>query len=187
MARRKTKILSRGRTPRSILGDEKGLSLLEIIIVLVIIGLVVSLSTPRLFNVWRNLQVKRSATSLASLLRYAHQQAILTKETQIVRIDLDGQTTVLLPPTVSPPQKGSGEEAAPPKGATTLRFPSSVRPRLIVPEGATVIDSGQRDIRFYPTGTSTGEAIELVNVLGTVYRIVVDPVTGVPTISREAS
>ncbi len=69
----------------------------------------------------------------------------------------------------------------------TLRFPSTVRPRLIAPERASVIDSGKWDIVFYPTGNSTGETIELVNVLGSVYRIVIDPVTGLPKISQGGS
>jgi prepilin-type N-terminal cleavage/methylation domain-containing protein len=184
--RMKTEISSLGRTSRGIWGDERGVSLLEIIIVLIILSLLVGLSTPKLYNSVRNFQCKRAARSLASLLRYAHQRAILTKRTQIVHIDLDGQVTKLIPSSYSDPG-GVGEESPPPKTLVTLRFPSTVRHRLIVPERATVIDSGKRDIIFYPTGSSTGETIELINVIGTVYRIILDPVTGLPTISRGAS
>ncbi|MFQ6672537.1 MAG: Tfp pilus assembly protein FimT/FimU, partial [Candidatus Tectimicrobiota bacterium] len=145
------------------------------------------LSAPALHRGWQNLQVKRAATSLAALLRYAHRQAILTKETHIVRIDLDGHLTQLL--RVNPTRGPAVEDGEPPgqRPLSTLHFPASVRPRLIDPQQARVIDSGQRDLLFYPTGHSTGEAIELVNVRGTVYRIVIDPVTGTPTITREAS
>ncbi|MFQ5893126.1 MAG: prepilin-type N-terminal cleavage/methylation domain-containing protein, partial [Nitrospinota bacterium] len=184
--RERTKILSLGRTARGILSDEKGLSLFELIIVLLIIGLVAALSAPAIHHGWQNLQVKRAATSLAALLRYAHRQAILTKETHIVRIDLDGHLTQLLRTNPSGPVVEDGEPAGQ-RPLSTLRFPASVRPRLIDPQQARVIDSGQRDLLFYPTGHSTSEAIELVNVRGTVYRIVIDPVTGTPTVSREAS
>ncbi len=178
--------MSRGRTARRVLSDEKGLSLLELIVVLVIIGLVAALSAPTLYREWRHVQSKRAATSLAALLRYAHQQAILTKETQIVRIDFDGQTTRLLraAPTGSEDDEGT---SPPPRALATYRFPPTVRPRLVNPDRSIVIEAGQRDILFYPTGYSTGEAIELISVLGRVYRIVIDPVTGVTTISREAS
>lgn len=181
--------MSLGKTSRGILCDERGLSLLEIIVVLIIIGLLAAFSAPTFYRGWQNLQCKRTATSLASLLRFAHHQAILTKEIQIVRIDLDGQLTKLLPANSGAVDAGEKEENEPPKvkGIAPLVFPSTVKPRLLVPEQATVIDRGQRDILFYPSGNSTGEIIELVNVLGTVYRIIVDPVTGVPVISKGTS
>jgi prepilin-type N-terminal cleavage/methylation domain-containing protein len=183
VARKKTKTLFPGKTSRGHQDGQKGITLLEIIVVLAIIGLLVALSTPRLYNSWRNLQCKRAATSFASLLRYAHQQAILRKEPQTIRIDLDGLTTRLLPPKAVS-HEGEDGKVKKTTSPVTYTFPSSVRPRLIIPERATVIDSGQRDILFYPTGNSTGEIIELVNVLGNIYRISLDPVTGSPTISR---
>lgn len=178
--------MSLGRTSRGALGDERGLSLLEITVVLLIIGLVVAFSAPTIYRGWYNLQCKRSATSLASIFRFAHQQAILTKETQVVQIDLDSQLTRIIPPGS---ETQEGEDAGEPKAAAVapLYFPSTVKPRLIIPERAVVIDRGKRDVRFFPTGNSTGETIELVNVLGTVYRIVIDPVTGIPSISRGAT
>ena len=177
------RILSLGRTSKGILSDERGLSLLEITVVLLLIGLLVAFSAPTIYRGWYNLQCKRSATSLASIFRFAHQQAILTKETQVVRIDLDGNLTELI---AGDSEAQEGEDGEEPKGAKVapLYFPSTVKPRLIVPERAIAVDRGKRDVRFFPTGNSTGETIELVNVLGTVYRIVLDPVTGIPSISR---
>lgn len=185
-ARERIEILSLGRVFRRDLSSERGLSLLELIVVLFIIGLIAALSTPALYRGWRNLQCKRTATSLAAILRYAHQQAILTKRIHIVRIDLDNQLAELLPDQPGESQAIEGEPV-PPRALITFQLPSTVRPRLIDEERAVVVDSGKRDIFFYPTGHSTGEAVELVNTLGTAYRIVVDPVTGTPTISRETS
>lgn len=180
--------MSRGRTARRPLSDEKGFTLFELIVVLLIIGLMTALSAPTLYRQWRHAESKRAATSLAALLRHAHQRAILTKENQIVRIDLDGQLARLLISTPTVPEGiDDGEALPPPRALLKYRFPPSVHPRLIDPQRSTVVTTGQRDILFYPTGYSTGGAIELVNVLGRVYRIVIDPVTGVPTISREVS
>ena len=58
-----------------------GFTLLEILLVTVILAILLGLVTPRFRNSFDSLQFKNFVLNTAALLRYAHDRAILEKET----------------------------------------------------------------------------------------------------------
>jgi prepilin-type N-terminal cleavage/methylation domain-containing protein len=186
VVKEKIKTLYRGKICRGSLGNERGLSLLELLVVLIIIGLVAALSAPAFHRGWLNFQCKQAANRLASMMRFAHHRAILTKEPYIVRIDLDHQTIhVLKNPPTGPKTQGSQEDLHREPTHITFKLPPVVKIRIVDAQGLRMMYLGQRDIFFYPTGNSSGEAVELTNTMGTTYRVVVDPITGRASVTKE--
>ena len=63
------------------LGDDKGFTLLEILLVTVILATLVSIVTPRFRNSFDALQFKNFVLDLSATLHYAQDKAILEKDT----------------------------------------------------------------------------------------------------------
>jgi prepilin-type N-terminal cleavage/methylation domain-containing protein len=143
--------------------DNRGFSLLELVIVLVLMGLVLALSYPSLSRGTVTLHLRGTGRDVLNCLRYAREKAITQQTAVLVTVDREAQTVVLT--------DDLGE------GARSLSLPDDVRIQRVLLSGEEILD-GPLVVRFRPNGSAPNAEIALQSKLGGVLRIVTDPITG---------
>lgn len=71
---------------------QQGFTLLELLVVLVIAGLLLSLTPPLISAALPGVQLKSSARQLAAALRYARSYAVVQQQEALVEIDVESRT-----------------------------------------------------------------------------------------------
>lgn len=142
----------------------RGFTLLELLVVLVIMTLMVALVPPLLSSVGLSTEVRGAARDLASGLRAARSEAVLRQRPVALTLDLEQRTAVV---------DGRGKRIE-------LPDDEDVTIRLYTAQ-SELVDEQRGSIRFFPDGSSTGGYIALTQ--GPVeYRINVDWLIGHVTI-----
>jgi general secretion pathway protein H len=126
--------------------DDRGFTILELLIVLAIMGLIGSLLVGARPSTSARVNGRAAAETLASVLREARSEAILQGRTTAVEIDTERRTYRI----------GSAGDRP---------LPDGVRISLLTNRG-DVIDGSQGRIRFTPDGRSTGGRIDVVTPSG---------------------
>ncbi len=142
---------------------QRGFSLLELVLVLVVMGLAVAVSYPALSRGTASLHLRSAGRDVYNCLRYARERAITEQAGMKVVVDMTTQKVVL-----------TDEFGA---GARTFALPSDVRIRRLSLAGRE-IQEGPLEMHFLPNGSSTNAEIVLESGTGAVLRIVTDPITG---------
>ena len=70
---------------------ERGYTLIELAVVILILGIVLMVAAPRLTPFLMETRLDSSARQLATFCRYTHAQAILTKTYLVLHIDIDAR------------------------------------------------------------------------------------------------
>lgn len=122
--------------------DERGFTLLELLVVLAVLSLVVAIGLPRLVNALPGTETRRTATELAAALKDARFTAIRRNTDTAVVLDLPGRRYAV-----------SSEE-------TSHRLPSGLQVAMTT-AGTAEADAGVGRISFYPDGSSSGGRIRL--------------------------
>lgn len=161
-----------------VLKTNKGFSLLEMVIVLVIASFIMAIITPSLFKSLASLEQRTSINKLATTLRYARSQAVTLKQAYQVYLDLNEYSYWLAPVESSDPASSStrAKEIEVPVTATPLETQLKIEKVLLGPKKE--ITSGVAAIVFYPRGDSSGGEIILRDDYNVLHTIVVDPITG---------
>lgn len=153
-----------------------GFTLLELLVVLVIIGLMAGLVAPRMTGTLAGTQLKTAAKKVAGALRYARSRAASEKAVYRSVVDVDGGWLALIGPDASP-QPGLTANAWSDEGVPVYRLPSGVR--FAGTESSWRGPDGERfEIRFFPTGASTGGSVVLVGEDQRELAVRVDLITG---------
>ncbi len=139
------------------IGNQRGFTLLELIITLLVIALAVGLTVPAIGRSTESLRVRTEVAGFSAMLRHARERAIVTRTPQAVVID--------------PAAHRVSRLAGGPEGE--VRETRALSERLTVdadpPPALTV--------RFEPQGGSSGGDFRLSSG-GVVYRVTVDALTG---------
>ena len=145
-------------------GDlNRGLTLVEIMVVLVIVALMMALVGSSISRNISGAQMRTAAGKVAASIRYTRTQAILTKTEQVFLVDTE-----------------------------KLTYQAAEREAEELPEGMTVELNTARSeltsetaggIRFYPDGGSTGGNVRL-EANGRIYRVNVAWLTGEASVQR---
>jgi type II secretion system protein H len=141
----------------------KGFSLLELVIVLLIIGLVAGVSYPSLRRGTTAFHLRATGRDVLNHLRYAREKAITEQKEMTVTIDRDTQTVIL--------SDTAGED----RKVLTLPKDVKIVEMKSVEQEITV---GQLVTRFLPNGSAENTEIVLKADNGGEIRLLVDPVTG---------
>ncbi len=160
-------ILSVGKISAS---KNRGFTLLELIVVLVIISLTSALALPQLTGALSGTNLKTAAKKIAASLRYARSRAVSEKIIYVAILDTDKNRLMLM----SPSKADNSDEAK----------------VYVLPEGLRLKSGTEREkdrkefrIAFYPSGSSTGGKVIVTDERGKKYIIRVDFITGTVQVS----
>ena len=126
--------------------SNRGITLVELLVVMAIIGLIVGISVPALTGYANSLRLKTTIRQVTSLISFARSMAISSHEDLAVVIDADEAAITLV-------RQASGEPLE-----QKVRLPPAVTVELLV--GGQPAQEGQ--FVFRPTGALVGRTISLV-------------------------
>jgi len=122
---------------------ERGFSLLELLVALVIIGLSMSLVLPVFVRGLSSVRLKTASREVSATLRYARSLAVSMGKEQIMNLDIDTGKYWLNQDTVN-----------------IRKLPPEVRFRSLTIQGREIV-VGRAGIIFYPNGNSSGGFISI--------------------------
>ncbi len=147
-----------------------GFSLLELIAVLVILGLASALAAPRIQGFMEEVRIRTAARKMATLLRYARNQALSSNQVVTVAADVSGERWWI---------RYNERQAA----ERFVKLPQGIRGKVIE-RYFSAISAARGKILFSPKGDSTGQVVEIYDNHGRKFRLAIDPVIGSITLSR---
>lgn len=177
------------RNPR---GTERGFSLIELIVVLVILGLAAAVTAPFIFWTLERVEIRSAVKEIASSLRYARSVAISEKKEMRFYMDLDERLYWLDTRREERPgedtagngdtgQEGEGTSPSPSYPTKKRSLNSLVKVDLFV-RGEDELDEGTVMVSFSPFGSSSGGQFNLKTHEESrrplYFTVKVDPVTG---------
>lgn len=165
----------------------KGFTLLELLVVLVLISVVTALVAPRFSAPLGNLQLKTAVKKIAGSLRYARSLAAGEKISRVCLFDFENQiVTINSAPAQTEPEQNAGDEnAAPPNSRRiTYALPKGVALKHAY-AGDAMVDSGVFQLVFYANGSSSGGDIVIEGDNGRAMLIHIDFVTGMVEIAQK--
>lgn len=149
----------------------RGVTLIELLIVVALVGLLAGISFPSVSAGLETLRLSSAGGSLASFLNGALNRA--ERRQQPIEITIDTQENVVL------------AQSAGPGFERKLEMPDGVRIVSVLPP--LVVETGQpRRFVVYPGGTVPRFGVELVNRKGARRIVRIDPITGIPRMERAA-
>ena len=160
----------------------KGFSLVELVVVLVLIGLSVSLVVPSLSRLSKTIELKTVTKKVSGILRYCRSEAV--NKGLVYQVLFDSESRQVKIQSVEE-EKEQGEKLEGKASASNKVYP--------LPEGVRFKEikttspqfpSDLPAIEFYPNGGSNGGMILLDSQDRQAYRIRIDFLTGVVTIEN---
>jgi general secretion pathway protein H len=150
---------------------ERGFSLIEMVVVVVLLSLAVALVAPSLSKFSRSVELKAAAKKVSGILRYYRSEAV--NKGQVFRVFFDPDLReVKVQPIVSTEEKG---EDNPPQKIYSL--PQGIQMKEIKLESPQY-PSDFPTVEFYPNGGSNGGTILLDSEDRKGYRIKIHFLTG---------
>lgn len=141
--------------------DERGFTLLELIVTLAIVAMAIALAMPTIGRSTETIRARAEVARFTAMLRHAREQAITTRRTHAFVVDVAGHKVNLM----------AGEDVR-----ETRALASDFSVRADPPAAVTV--------RFEPYGGSSGGLFHVLS--GAVrYRVSVDAVTSRVRVDRE--
>jgi general secretion pathway protein H len=156
-----------------------GFSLLELTVVLFIVGLLSLVVVPRMTGTLSQTRLKTASKDISAALRFARSRAATEKKVYTANFDLDAGTLDVAAGEATDGEKTGSKAAAWGGGprSGSYKLPEGVKLET-ASLGEEEVDSGMFDIRFFPTGGSSGGEIILVNERERRYGVTVDLLTG---------
>ena len=146
---------------------DRGFTILELVLVLVVMSLVAALTYPALLRGRTAFHLRAVGRDVIGSLRYARETAVTEQRVMMVQVDSQAQKL-----TVS---DDVGD------GARSLALPADVR--LEVPSTSGVsIPNGRLVIRFLPNGSADDAQFLLRSSTGAAMKVVTDAITGMARI-----
>ncbi len=156
----KTRMYAAGSSPKPDLRSA-GMTLLELLVVLVIASLMLALVAPNIGKVLPGAEIKGFALQSAALLREIRSEALVRAEPRTLGLAVE-------------------ERRYRTNSAVSLSWPEGIEVALEVGDwpGKVAMDMDAPQLVFYPDGSSNGGHLLLSQAEGRQYRIQVDALTG---------
>ncbi len=173
-----------GKDRRAGIG-ERGFTLLEMVIVMVLIGLIASIGVPRFLGSLERAEVKTSAKKIAAAMRSAKTHAIAGKKAVTLVIDRKKMTVFAIRGTPSKEGAQDNDSGETQKIAPPIRLSDTVK---VWTENETIAGEEIYHAEFSPRGTATGGVLYVTprdskshdDEKG--YVITLDPLSGKPKV-----
>jgi len=154
-------------------GDERGFTLIELSIVILIFAIVARLAIPQLRGL-TGAELTAATRRLANTTRYLYEEAILRGTVLTLVLDLDRQEYWVAQADAD--TGDAGEDSDPLRRRTP--FPPDVYVADVVVPGVGKVSTGLVPTRFYPEGYADRSVIHLGDSTGHAYTLGIDPVRG---------
>ena len=150
--------------------SEKGVSLLEMLVVVTLIAIMISISYPAISSGLETIRLNSAAESVVAFLDGALTRADRKQMmTEVVLLPRESKLLV---------------RSAEPGFVRELELPDGVTIARIAPEVQGLDPANPRTFFVYPGGSAPRIGVELVNRRGSRRFVRVDPITGVPVIEK---
>jgi len=155
---------------------EKGFSLVELVVVLLIVSLSIALVAPSLSRFSRTIELKAATKKISGILRYYRSEAVNKGNVYQVFFDSDLRE-VKVQSMESTEEKGEGEKKEEQSSKKIYSLPDGVHIKEIKVESLQY-SSDLPTVEFYPNGGSNGGTILLDSEDRKGYRIRIHFLTG---------
>ena len=159
--------------------SKKGFTLIELVIVMVIVGLITTLTLPVFSKSFYGLGLRKSVQELRSAVRYSRGEAIINKTPKWLAFDIEEE------------QYWFGDGLADEETVLNSQEEDSIRlPDGVDLDGFSWFDGSDAErvgwVQFYPNGSSSGGSLSLGEVYGErMARIVMEPFTGLSRVETD--
>jgi len=161
---------------------ERGFSLIELMVVIILIGLSISLVAPSLSRFSKTVELKGTAKKISGILRYCRSEAVNRGQVYQVLFD-PNLREVRVQWMESGGEKGKDEKKEEKNGKKIYFLPDGVRMKGIQ-IAPSQYPSETPLIEFYPNGGSNGGTILLETQGGQQYKIKVSFLTGMVELEK---
>lgn len=143
--------------------ERAGFTLLELMLVAVIILALVTVSTPLLKKTYEDLRFTSCAKEAAAVMRFCRERAIFERRIFRINIDSDNKTYQVLA------EDEDKHKLAPLRSrwGRIFRLPDAIN-----------VEADEKEIDFFPDGTTTPTLVYLTNKEGEAFTISIEPETG---------
>ncbi len=169
---------------------KKGFTLVELLVVLLVISIASAWVIPRFVRPLGGLEVKSAARHVLSSLRYARNLSVSQKSVILAHFDLAGHRLIIVAEEAQNPR-------APGLRRTDFLLQNKKRYRMLesydFPEDVEIKNAGAYQprnetdffqLRFFPSGRSTGGGVVFAGQSKTRYRVNIDFITGMASLSQ---
>ena len=162
------------------ISENKGFTLFELLVVLVIISVMFALVGPKFAGSMSNMRLRTTSKKISAALRYARSQATSERISYFALFDFDKDRLSIISSREASDETGekdSGDDKERPVGSKVYDLPDGIKlDRAASSEGE--VDFGIFQIVFFPSGGNSGGEVILANDRGKRYKISVDFITG---------
>ena len=155
---------------------DKGFSLIELIVVMILLSLTGALVVPSLSRFSKGVELKGAVKRVAAILRFSRSEAVNQGRVYQVVFDAD-MRQVRVQPVVAEEKKAEGEPAPEKPSEKVYSMPPNVQIKEVKVEEPE-FPSELPTIEFYPNGGSNGGSVLLDGGDGKVFKITVFFLTG---------
>ena len=143
--------------------SERGFTLIELTMVILVIGIVGALVLPRFGGLLDRQQMRRTVNVVRGMVRQLHAKAALTKRVYRLTFDLDEQQLTVCHLQSLPPTE-LGEDTCVAELSREMRgyaMPDAVRLLDVVSAEGKKVGEGTATVHFHPTGQAEPSVVHL--------------------------